>query len=113
MDGVVQPGVHRRAWCAVNDHCGDQGLVWRCKNCILMEPVMQVPSRGTNLQGTFQSAATPAPRTQLDVQVDLRGVDWLHFKGEAGAAVTTAREMKRSSRGIYYIPGSVKAQLLR
>ena len=48
-----------------------------------MEPVMQVPSRGTNLQGTFQSAATPASSRLLDVQVDLRGVDWLHFKGEA------------------------------
>ena len=43
---------------------------------------MQVPSRGTNLQGTFQSAATPAPGPLLDVQVDLRGVDWLQFKGE-------------------------------
>lgn len=43
---------------------------------------MQVPSRGTNLQGTFQSATTPAPAKQLDVQVDLGGVDWLHFKGD-------------------------------
>ena len=42
---------------------------------------MQVPSRGTNLQGTFQSAATPAPDRLLDVRVDLRGVDWLQFKG--------------------------------
>ena len=42
---------------------------------------MQVPSRGTNLQAAFQSAPTPAPARQLDVQVDLRGVDWLHFKG--------------------------------
>ena len=66
----------------MNDHCSDKGPVWRCKNCILMEPVMQVPSRGTNLQGAFQSATTPAPARQLDVQVDLRGVDWLHFKGE-------------------------------
>ena len=66
----------------MNDHCSDKGPVWRCKKCVLMEPVMQVPSRGTNLQGTFQSAATPAPRRHLDVQVDLRGVDWLHFKGK-------------------------------
>ncbi|KAL3155815.1 hypothetical protein ABBQ32_012827 [Trebouxia sp. C0010 RCD-2024] len=82
----TSPGVHRRAWCAVNDHCGDKGPVWRCKNCILMEPVMQVPSRGTNLQGTFQSATTPAPAKQLDVQVDLGGVDWLHFKGNFGSS---------------------------
>lgn len=86
---LLQPGVHRRAWCAVNDYCGDKGPVWRCKNCILMEPVMQVPSRGTNLQGTFQSATTPAPARQLDVQVDLRGVDWLHFKGDRIAPTCT------------------------
>ena len=46
-----------------------------------MEPVMQVPSRGTNLQGAFQSAVTPGPQPLLNVQVDLRGVDWLLFKG--------------------------------
>ena len=53
-----------------------------------MEPVMQVPSRGTNLQGTFQSAVTPAPGRQLDVQVDLRGVDWLQFKGKSSSILT-------------------------
>ena len=87
---AMQPGVHRRAWCAVNDHCSNKGPVWRCKNCILMEPVMQVPSRGTNLQATFQSAATPAPGIQLDVQVDLRGVDWLQFKGEGNKALSNS-----------------------
>ena len=93
----MQPGVHRRAWCAVNDHCSDQGPVWRCKNCILMEPVMQVPSRGTNLQGTFHSAATPGPARQLDVQVELRGVNWLQFKGgRLTAAVSSTASMSDS-----------------
>ena len=55
-----------------------------------MEPVMQVPSRGTNLQATFQSAATPAPGRQLDVQVDLRGVGWLQFKGEGSSTFSNS-----------------------
>ena len=78
----MQPGIHRRAWCAVNDHCSDKGPVWRTKRCILMEAIMEVPSRGTDLQQSFDSAATAAPIRGPPVDVDLGGVDWLHFTGE-------------------------------
>ena len=79
---VMQPGVHRRAWFAVNDYCSNKGPVWRAKNCTLMEPVMQVPSRGTNLQESFLSTKTAAPADGPPVHVDLCGVDWLKFKGD-------------------------------
>ncbi len=46
-----------------------------------MEPVMEVPSRGTNLQEVFCSAAMAPPVSNPSVHVDLKGVDWLHFKG--------------------------------
>ncbi len=46
-----------------------------------MEPVMEVPSRGTNLQEVFCSAAMASPVSNPSVHVDLKGVDWLHFKG--------------------------------
>lgn len=81
---ALQPGVHRRAWCAVNDHCSDGKLVWQTKRCVLMEPVMQVSSRGTNLEHSFDRELTHAtldPKPPLDVEVDLKGVDWLHFTG--------------------------------
>lgn len=80
------PGVHRRAWCAVNDHCSDTGPVWQSRHCILMEPVMEVPSRGTNLQEVFCSAAMAPPVRNPSVYVDLKGVDWLHFKGNFGSS---------------------------
>ncbi|DBA67866.1 TPA: hypothetical protein ACH3X2_014210 [Trebouxia sp. C0005] len=80
------PGVHRRAWCAVNDHCSDSGPVWRSRHCILMEPVMEVPSRGTNLQEVFCSAATAPPVGNPSVHVDLKGVDWLRFQGNFGSS---------------------------
>ncbi len=48
-----------------------------------MEPVMEVPSRGTNLQESFMSAATAAPVKAPAMNVDLRGVDWLQFKGSS------------------------------
>ena len=89
---VVQPGVHRRAWCAVNDHCSDTGPVWQSKHCILMEPVMEVPSRGTNLQEVFCSAAMAPPVSNPSVHVDLKGVDWLHFKGWAAHFATLSSE---------------------
>lgn len=79
----MQPGTHRRAWCAINDHCSSKGPVWRPKKCILLEAVKQVPSRGTNLQAAFQSEATTAPVHGPAVEVDLAGVDWLHFYGES------------------------------
>lgn len=47
-----------------------------------MEPVFQVPSRGTNLQQAFNSEATAAPVTGPAVEVDLGGVSWLNFNGE-------------------------------
>ena len=43
---------------------------------------MQVPSRGTNLQESFLSTKTAAPADGPPVHVDLRGVDWLKFKGD-------------------------------
>ena len=48
-----------------------------------MEPVMEVPSRGTNLQEVFCSAAMAPPVRNPSVHVDLKAVDWLHFKGLA------------------------------
>ena len=44
---------------------------------------MEVPSRGTNLQEVFCSAAMAPPVSNPSVNVDLKGVDWLHFKGLA------------------------------
>lgn len=79
------PGVHRRAWCAVNEHCSRKGPVWSSQHCIMMEPVKQVPSRGTNLQQAFNSAATAAPVTGPAVQVDLGTVDWLQYGGNFGS----------------------------
>lgn len=81
---AMQPGVHRRAWCAVNDHCSEGGPVWRTKHCILMEPVMQVSSRGTNLEQSFDrelAHVAAEPTLPSGVQVHLGGVDWLHFTG--------------------------------
>ena len=78
----VQPGVHRRAWCAVNEHCNGKGPVWSTKHCILMEPMKQVPSRGTNLQQAFNSPTTAAPTKGPAVQVDLGPVDWLQYGGK-------------------------------
>lgn len=49
-----------------------------------MEPVMQVDSRGTNLEYSFDRELTHVaakPKIPLDVEVDLAGVDWLHFTG--------------------------------
>ncbi|DBB03549.1 TPA: hypothetical protein ACH3X3_010892 [Trebouxia sp. C0006] len=51
----------------------------------MMEPVKQVPSRGTNLQQAFKSAATAAPVTGPAVQVDLGTVDWLQYGGNFGS----------------------------
>lgn len=48
-----------------------------------MEPVFEVSSRGTNLQQTFHSAAISVPDQSPPVDVDLSGVDWLHYKGKA------------------------------
>lgn len=48
-----------------------------------MEPVKQVPSRGTNLQQAFNSPATAAPTKGPAVQVDLGPVDWLQYGGRA------------------------------
>lgn len=90
------PGVHRRAWFAVNDYCSNKGPVWRAKNCTLMEPVMQVPSRGTNLQESFLSTKTAAPADGPPVHVDLRGVDWLKFKGNFGSSAAP------SAQGFWY-----------
>lgn len=44
---------------------------------------MEVPSRGTNLQEVFCSAATAPPVGNPSVHVDLKGVDWLRFQGLA------------------------------
>ncbi len=82
-----QPGVHRRAWCAVNEHCSKKGPVWSSQHCIMMEPVKQVPSRGTNLQQAFNSAATAAPVTGPAVQVDVGTVDWLQYGGKTPTAL--------------------------
>ena len=49
---------------------------------------MQVSSRGTNLQESFLSAKTTAPASGPPVQVDLRGVDWLKFKGDSLLCIT-------------------------
>ena len=47
-----------------------------------MEPVKQVPSRGTNLQQAFNSPTTAAPAKGPVVQVDLGPVDWLQYGGK-------------------------------
>ena len=90
----MQSGVHRRAWCAVNDHCSDGGLAWRTKHCILMEPVMQVSSRGTNLEHSFDKEmihAAADAQVLSEVEVDLTGVDWLHFTGNSWSARHTSQ----------------------
>ena len=46
---LLQPGVHRRAFLVVNDHCSAKGTAWRARQCILMAPVLTVPSRGSCL----------------------------------------------------------------
>ena len=78
----------------MNEHCSKKGPVWSSQHCIMMEPVKQVPSRGTNLQQAFNSAATAAPVTGPAVQVDLGTVDWLQYGGKpltAPHAVQVAR----------------------
>ncbi len=57
-----------------------------------MEPVMEVPSRGTNLQEIFCSAAMAPPVSNPSVRVDLKGVDWLHFKGLAAHFASLSSE---------------------
>ena len=99
---VMQSGVQRRAFCAVNEQCSRKGPVWQTNKCILMQPVFQVPSRGTNLQESFQSDATPAPTSGPAVEVDLRGVDWLGYNGGfsfvTGAKVSVAESCPQSIR---------------
>ena len=67
-----------------------------------MQPVFQVPSRGTNLQESFQSDATPAPTSGPAVEVDLRGVDWLGYHGGfpsvTGAKISVADSCPESIR---------------
>lgn len=49
-----------------------------------MEPIMQVSSRGINLEHSVDrelSHAAADPKPSLDVEVDLKGADWLHFTG--------------------------------
>ena len=53
----------------------------------MMEPVKQVPSRGTNLQQAFNSAATAAPVEGPAVQVDLGTVSWLQYGGKQPTAL--------------------------
>lgn len=58
--------------------------MWQTKRLVLMEPVMQVSSRGTNLEQSFDRDLTHIaadPKPPLDVDVNLGGVDWLHFTG--------------------------------
>ena len=58
--------------------------MWQTKRLVLMEPVMQVSSRGTNLEQSFDRELTHTaadPKPPLDVDVSLGGVDWLHFTG--------------------------------
>lgn len=53
---------------------------------------MEVPSRGTNLQEIFCSAAMAPPVSNPSVRVDLKGVDWLHFKGLAAHFASLSSE---------------------
>ncbi len=68
---------------------------------------MEVPSRGTNLQEIFCSAAMAPPVSNPSVRVDLKGVDWLHFKGLAAHFASLSSEASVLHASVCIIVGVI------